>query len=314
MKAAITNNGEGWEPVFSPTDFVVAHPKYLAVEIYVQDLPEHDFEKQFQSWTGYVESRLRKLVENLTNSYSLVEHLRLMPKKLPLLTEAAKGCAQNGKGQAFLIGFGVDKYNLRGTELDLTRQVEQFKDHFVYNGAYNNNILNESEGRTQANMRLRISCFQAWQEMPDVVFETLGGREAATSAYRVIRKARRETARKEAAEREQAAAEQAAFDAQELASREYGDDNETPAYATTDEYLESTTVPACKEHDADTAAGRANGAIKRGAMEPEAVAMRPTKAARAELMKGVETQELVDAQDGQAAGGGSSSKITLTLL
>jgi hypothetical protein len=68
------------EPHHPWSHFFLAHQPCPPPVIHVvwQDL--------FNSWSGYVESRLRKLIEYL--SHLPVCRLRLLPKKLPLLSVA----------------------------------------------------------------------------------------------------------------------------------------------------------------------------------------------------------------------------------
>ena len=68
----------------------------------------------------YVESRVRKLADNL--SYLPLCRIRLLPKKLPLLTVGGH------EGVSYLVGFDVDRERLRGDELHMTNQVEAFRE------------------------------------------------------------------------------------------------------------------------------------------------------------------------------------------
>jgi poly(A) polymerase len=173
--AALATGGDGWASVFEPTDFVVSLEKYLAVEMFVRGVPEHEHASKLQGWCGYIESRLRFLAENLDRGLPLV-NVRLLPQKLPLLSERALSDAQGGDGQAFLIGFDVDRDSLQGTDIDLTDKVESFKKE-VYAGAIKNGLLTESV--TREHLRLRVAHFSSWSDMPNDAFASLGGRDAA---------------------------------------------------------------------------------------------------------------------------------------
>ena len=66
-------------------------------------------QEMLRSWSGYCESRVRRLIDTLGAwDYSAdqtalpIENLRLMPKKLPLLS-------REGEGLSLLIGFDVVK-------------------------------------------------------------------------------------------------------------------------------------------------------------------------------------------------------------
>jgi poly(A) polymerase len=169
--AVLARDGQGWDEVFAPSDFAVAHSRYLAAEVYVQGVPEHLSGELLRSWSGYVESRLRKLVEHL--SYLPVSRLRLMPKKLPLLTVRD---AQGGEGIAYLIGFDIDKDRMQGGELHLTNKVDGYKQE-LYSLAHRHGVL--PEGMTHKNLRVRVTDFSSWRKLPDAALESLGGREAA---------------------------------------------------------------------------------------------------------------------------------------
>ena len=111
-----------WERLFAEPNFVVAHAKYLGIEIYVKGLEPHRHARVLQSWQGLVESRLRKLTDVPYLGTLPLWQIRLMPKKQPLLT--AQKDAQNGQGQSWLIGYDVDRERLHGGILDLTAKVD----------------------------------------------------------------------------------------------------------------------------------------------------------------------------------------------
>lgn len=183
VRAVLARDGMGWADVFAPSDFAVAHSRYLAAEIYVTGVPDHLRASFFNSWSGYVESRLRKLIEYL--SYLPVCRLRLLPKKLPLLTVTD---AQDGEGLAYLIGFDVDKGRMQGGELHLTNKVETFKEE-VYAGGARSGILTEEV--THRQLRLKIVDFASYRELPDACFESLGGREAAKAVHKRLKATRK---------------------------------------------------------------------------------------------------------------------------
>jgi len=122
VKAVLEADGEGWERLYAEPNFVVAHAKYLGIEIYVKGLEPHRHARVLQSWQGLVESRLRKLTDVPYLGTLPLWQIRLMPKKQPLLT--AQKDAQNGQGQSWLIGYDVDRERLHGGILDLTAKVD----------------------------------------------------------------------------------------------------------------------------------------------------------------------------------------------
>lgn len=303
VRQCLGAGGEGWASVFEPTDFAVSHEKYLVCDTYVRNLPEHEAPRLLQSWTGYVDSRLRSFVEKLEYGLPLV-NLRLLPKKLPLLAAKAQADAQGGEGQAYLVGFGVDRSRLQGTEIHVTNKVEEFKEE-MYNGAIRNGLLNETVTRDQ--LRLRVSQFQSWSELPDVAFELLGGRDAAALARKRVRKAKREARAREKAEAA------AAMGPSYLGS-EYNDDD--PAFAdagadadATDDWSGAAAVGAKRSAD-DVGAAPAAKAAKLEANE--GLAMQQQSLQRVESS----SIDLFDAHAGggnQAPAGGGASKIKLTL-
>lgn len=183
VRAVLARDGYGWEEIFAPTDFAISHSRYLAVEIYVHGLPENTMREKYNSWTGFVESRLRKLIEYL--SYLPVCRLRLLPLKHKLLTVVD---AQNGEGLSYLVGFDVDRNRMHGGELHLTNKVESFKEE-LYNGAARSGIV--SEECTPRQLRVKIVDFTSYRELPDACFASLGGREAAREMHKKLRAARK---------------------------------------------------------------------------------------------------------------------------
>ena len=117
-----------WAPLYEPTDFWVAHSKYLAVEVYVQGAPAGLQQDLVRSWVGYTESQVKKLVDFL--SYLPLAALRLMPRKLPLLSVGAAAAPPADSasapppcdGGSYLIGFDVDKTRMQGGELHMTNK------------------------------------------------------------------------------------------------------------------------------------------------------------------------------------------------
>ena len=202
VRGVLARDGEGWDDVFAPSDFAVAHSRYIAIEIYVQGVPDHQCGDLYRAWSSYCESRLRKLVEYL--SYLPVCRLRLMPKKLPLLTVSD---AQGGEGLAYLLGFDIDKYRIQGGELHLTNKITAFKEE-IYATARRFGVC--PEGFDHTMLRLKLRDFASWRELPDGAFASLGGREAAKAVRKKL------TAARKAKE----AAEAALWEAQQAAERE----------------------------------------------------------------------------------------------
>lgn len=173
-RAVLERGGDGWEELFAPSDFYVAHAKYLAAEIYVAGVPEHLHESLLRSWTGFAESRLRKLTDFMT--YLPLERIRLMPKRLPLLT--VKDALKN-EGISYLVGFDVDRNRIKGNSLDLTNKMEAFKED-LYFVAGKQGLVNEEH--THEQLRIKIVTFGSWKELPDSVLTQMNGRRGAKAA------------------------------------------------------------------------------------------------------------------------------------
>ena len=171
--AALERGSEGWGELFEEPDFLVAHQKYLAVEIYATKLPPHEHKKQLDSWTGLVESRLRKLTDMPYLATLPLANIRLWPKKQPLLTVKN---AQDGAGKSYLIGFDLDKERMQGNELHLNAKVDAFKEEVNWTAMRQNIVTEETKDR---HLRLKFSHFNSWKELPDVALAPLGGRDRA---------------------------------------------------------------------------------------------------------------------------------------
>ena len=311
--AALATGGDGWASVFEPTDFVVSLEKYLAVEMFVRGVPEHEHASKLQGWCGYIESRLRFLAENLDfyRSGLPLVNVRLLPKKLPLLSERARSDAQGGDGQAFLIGFDVDRDRLQSTDIDLTYKVESFKEE-VYAGAKKNGLLTESV--THEHLRLRVAHFSSWSDMPNDAFASLGGRDAASDARRRVRRLKREA-------RARVRAEAAAALGPSYLGTEYNDDDDPAFLAGESAGTEAHAGGADDDEAPAPAMEWANGrAPKRPAAELDDGAgdAPPAKTAKPEATGRVESQELFESQPpaGSAAPPASKpgvAKIKLTL-
>ena len=70
---------------------------------------------------------MRKLTDAPYLANLPLANIRLMPKKLPLLTARD---AQGGAGNCYLVGFDVDKERMQGNELHITAKVEAFTREF----------------------------------------------------------------------------------------------------------------------------------------------------------------------------------------
>tara|TARA_B110001469_G_C9393217_1_gene202743 strand:+ start:92 stop:550 length:459 start_codon:yes stop_codon:yes gene_type:complete len=144
---------------------VVAHSKYLGIEIYVKGLEPHRHARVLQSWQGLVESRLRKLTDVPYLGTLPLRQIRLMPKKQPLLTAQNDG-AQNGQGQSWLIGYDVDRERLQGNLLDLTAKVDAFRDECMRTASWQE-MEGMDEEEVWRHLKIKFSPFGSWKELPD---------------------------------------------------------------------------------------------------------------------------------------------------
>lgn len=183
-----------WAPLYEPTDFWVAHSKYLAVEVYVQGAPAGLQQDLVRSWVGYTESQVKKLVDFL--SYLPLAALRLMPRKLPLLSVGAAAAPPADSasapppcdGGSYLIGFDVDKTRMQGGELHMTNKVEAFRAE-LYDRAANQAIVTAT---TAPFLKVRFSVYGSWKELPEAVLDAgLGGIANAKAARKRVLEARR---------------------------------------------------------------------------------------------------------------------------
>lgn len=55
----LADGADNWDPLYQPSNFWVAHSKYLAVEIYVAGAPPEMHADLLRSWTGYSESQVQ---------------------------------------------------------------------------------------------------------------------------------------------------------------------------------------------------------------------------------------------------------------
>ena len=183
MGRILASGADDWDELFAPVDFWTGHQKYIGVEIYIDHAaPPAQAEDLLRAWSGFVESRLRKLVEYL--SALPLSRIRLMPKKLPIFSEKLSGCA----GISYLVGFDVDRDRMRGEELHLSHQTSAFK-HEVFGGAMRVGLLKEeSEGWQQ----LKFTTFASWKNLPNEIVEaTVGSAEAMIASRKRVVAARR---------------------------------------------------------------------------------------------------------------------------
>ena len=121
------NNGGGrlFAQLFTPSDFFISYPHYLALTI-VSPTPA-----ELDSWGDFLKSRLRRLVsDNLGSSLPL--------SKIQLYVKEVQGCfadatqsqltqSQKNNSVAMFIGFNVDRNRMKGEQLNLESTIQNFK-------------------------------------------------------------------------------------------------------------------------------------------------------------------------------------------
>jgi len=83
-------------------------------------------------WTGFVESRLRKLVSDLLGKSLPLSKIQLWPKKFEICVADAAALitqAQRKHAITYFLGFQVDKLRMRGNQLNIEQQLHHFKDY-----------------------------------------------------------------------------------------------------------------------------------------------------------------------------------------
>merc|ERR1719253_711049 len=110
--------------LLAPSNFFIAYPNYLSLCIAGPTMPDA------QAWAGFVESRLRKLVSDQLGKSLPLTKIQLWPKKFEacvadrtaLLTKA-----QRQNSITYFVGFLVDRMRMRGTELNVEQQIQNFQ-------------------------------------------------------------------------------------------------------------------------------------------------------------------------------------------
>jgi len=125
VQTIVRSNGKGWEKLFSPSDFFVRYDHYLCCNIIAKK--NHD---EARSWVGFVESRIRRLPEYLSELPSPVVHF--YPVKFPTSKSELSHC--------YFIGFDVDLSRFKGTE-DRSLYIDRFIDDFRYEAIFASQVI-----------------------------------------------------------------------------------------------------------------------------------------------------------------------------
>lgn len=116
-------SGEIWKELFEPSDFFISYPHYLSMCIVGPT------QSDAQSWAGFVVSRLRKLVSDQLGRSLPLKKIQLWPKEFSACVAERSALlthAQRANSITYFIGFRVDTLRMRGNELDIERQLQNF--------------------------------------------------------------------------------------------------------------------------------------------------------------------------------------------
>jgi len=176
---AILERGDAFAELFEPSDFFISYPYYLSLCIVAPT------QSDLQSWAGFVESRLRKLVSDLLGKSLPLSKLQLWPKKLDACCAdklALLTPTQRRNSLTYFIGFKIDQMRMRGNQLNIEQQIQNFKRedlsrfHPLMNG-----------------MDVLVRAFKV-KELPRILFEDQyeafgGGKDGAMKKRRKLRDA-----------------------------------------------------------------------------------------------------------------------------
>lgn len=187
---------ERWEAVVRPSEFFFEFDHYVSIKIWVdcapvpveashadgdeEYQPEETFSQDeelmtasFDSWKGYVESRMRKLVEWMQHERMPLAYTVYYPKPVEsTLMVPVLGTEDEQTGEAsehmsvpcatFYVGVAEDYSNMRkGNLIDMRSSVSYFKDE--------TRDIFARQGRLHAGMHMQEQGF-SWEELPENVF------------------------------------------------------------------------------------------------------------------------------------------------
>mmetsp|Transcript_7392 Transcript_7392/g.15206 ORF Transcript_7392/g.15206 Transcript_7392/m.15206 type:complete len:836 (+) Transcript_7392:35-2542(+) len=166
-------SGDIWTELFEPSDFFIGYPHYLSLCIVGPS------QADAQAWAGFVESRLRKLVSDMLGRSLPLSKIQLWPKKFDACVadrSALLTHAQRANSITYFIGFRVDTLRMRGNQLDIERQLTNFR-----------NFELSRFSPLVPGMDVLPRAF-AVKELPKICFEGIyeGGKVAAMKRRRVL--------------------------------------------------------------------------------------------------------------------------------
>lgn len=195
--------GAGWAQLFAPSDFFVRYAHYVVCRIEGGD----------RGWTGFVESRIRRLVQYpFLEALPLRGRVQLFPNAIQ--TPAGATCYFLGFDLATTAPDTAEEEE----EEDLGAMLRQFRDSLLdpvrgYRGAV---VVTKEGGR-------RMDCVAEhlpWKRLPNEVFASLGGAAAAAQLRRRRQEEEKEKEEHEEEEEEEEEATAAATNKRARTDRE----------------------------------------------------------------------------------------------
>ncbi|CAM9733034.1 unnamed protein product [Chrysoparadoxa australica] len=183
----VEDGGKDWGKLFGTSNFFISYSHYLAVDIMASG------EVDFLTWKGYIESRLRKLLETFSWMKLPMKNLHLFPEKFAQCCCGGIGGELPAHCLCYFIGFELDKMRMKGKKLDLTASFARFEETAL-------KFMGYKEG-----MHIALTPYTQ-KRLPAFVFESLGGK-AKAAALRKERKAADEAEKKKLLDSVAAAAE-----------------------------------------------------------------------------------------------------------
>ncbi len=183
--ANVSGSGDVFGALFEPSDFYISYPHYLSICIVGPT------ESDAQAWTGFVESRLRKLVSDLLGKSLPLSKIQLWPKKVEACVADRTSLLTHDQRQnsvTYFIGLAIDTLRMRGNQLNIEQQLQNFS------------MFDLSKFQPLVSgMDVLVKNFKV-KELPLICFEDIyeGGKIAAMKKRRQIRDAdprRQETKR-----------------------------------------------------------------------------------------------------------------------
>jgi len=163
--AALPDETDGiWSKLFEPSDFFVKYSHYLRCNILGGSDPI-----AANAWTGFVESRIRKLVTYL-EPLPIMKPIHFYPVKNPTKDSEHSLC--------YFIGFNADKARLKTeTDIYLDKALSNFK----------RELQNYSGPRPTDSTELSFFYeHYKWSKLPKEVFEKLGGKDEAKKKRKAL--------------------------------------------------------------------------------------------------------------------------------